>query len=52
VFKVQTDGETETTEVPAAINARDPGDTMRLTVLRDGKTIELEATLMERTSRQ
>lgn len=39
-------------DLAAAINARDPGDTVRLTVLRDGKTIELEATLAERTSRQ
>ena len=37
-------------ELAAAINARDPGDSVRLTVLRDGKTIDIQATLAERTS--
>ena len=34
----------------AALNTRDPGDTVRLTVLRDGKTTEVQATLAERSS--
>ena len=34
----------------AALNTRDPGDTIKLTVLRGGKTVQLEATLAERSS--
>ena len=37
-------------ELAAAINARDPSDSVRLTVLRDGKTMDVQATLAERTS--
>ena len=34
----------------AALNTRDPGDTVTLTVLRAGKTMEMKATLAERSS--
>ena len=37
-------------DLSAAINSHDPGDTVTLTVLRDGKTIEIKATLSERDS--
>jgi S1-C subfamily serine protease len=46
------DGETVDSmeDFVAALNTRDPGDTIKLTVLRDGRTVQLEATLAERSS--
>jgi putative serine protease PepD len=48
IVAVDGDEITDASELTAAVAERDPGDTLRLTVGRDGSTVELEAKLATR----